>query len=211
MIIGNGLIAKKCKSIDGEDVIIFASGVSNSSETDIREYDRETNLLLDQDKNKRLIYFSTCSIFDTNYTGEKYIQHKLNTETLIKNEFKKYSIFRLPNVVGKSNNKHTLFNYITNKIQNEEEIVTFRNCFRYLLDVKDLWWIIRNNLKNDIINVTLDDPIEVVYLIKRMAACLNKTANIRLENKNDKKYTVSTKLNKICGYNNSVIEKYYKG
>ena len=47
MVIGNGSIAKVFKQEFGNDdsVIIFASGVSNSNEKNLSEYQRETILL----------------------------------------------------------------------------------------------------------------------------------------------------------------------
>lgn len=45
MIIGKGLIAKLFTDHDRGDVIFFASGVSNSSETDPAQFTREENLV----------------------------------------------------------------------------------------------------------------------------------------------------------------------
>ena len=61
MIVGDGLIANKLKFIDSEDIIIFASGVSNSNENNESEFERERELLstfIGYDK--KLIYFSSC-------------------------------------------------------------------------------------------------------------------------------------------------------
>ena len=45
MIVGNGLIASSFIKHDNDDVIIFASGVSNSLETNQDKFDREIDLL----------------------------------------------------------------------------------------------------------------------------------------------------------------------
>ena len=45
MIIGNGLIASLFNEYDKENVVFFASGVSNSSETRREEFLREENLI----------------------------------------------------------------------------------------------------------------------------------------------------------------------
>ena len=47
MIIGNGNIARALKDIDRDDLLFFASGVSNSQEDRESEYKREMELLLD--------------------------------------------------------------------------------------------------------------------------------------------------------------------
>ena len=55
MIIGKGDIAKILN--DRKDAIFFASGVSNSNETNELEYEREKKLLSIQDK-KNVYFFS---------------------------------------------------------------------------------------------------------------------------------------------------------
>jgi hypothetical protein len=45
MIVGNGLIANLFKNDDREKVVFFASGVSNSLETEKSAFLREENLL----------------------------------------------------------------------------------------------------------------------------------------------------------------------
>ena len=64
MIVGNGLIANLFKNEDRENVVFFASGVSNSLETEKSAFLREENLLrktLEENPEKIFIYFSTCS------------------------------------------------------------------------------------------------------------------------------------------------------
>ena len=68
------------------------------------------NLLLTQDKQKHLVYFSSLSIF---YSDTRYTAHKKYMEYLIKNNFPHYAIVRLGNIAwGK--NPHTLINYLRN-------------------------------------------------------------------------------------------------
>ena len=63
MIVGNGLIANLFKNEDRENVVFFASGVSNSLETEKSAFLREENLLrkhLTENPEEIFIYFSTC-------------------------------------------------------------------------------------------------------------------------------------------------------
>jgi hypothetical protein len=53
MIIGNGIIANAVRSYDREDIIFFASGVSNSLETRVSEFEREFSLLKTVYENNR--------------------------------------------------------------------------------------------------------------------------------------------------------------
>ena len=88
MIIGKGLIAKAFLEYENDDnIIVFASGVSNSKEISREEFDREKLLLNDYlekyGKNKHFIYFSTCSIDDTYFERSEYTKHKINMEKII--------------------------------------------------------------------------------------------------------------------------------
>ena len=124
---------------NNDEVIIFASGVSNSGEEQNSEYDREFNLLKSQlPTDKKLIYFSTVSIFDPDYVNKKYISHKLKIESFIAFNFSNYIIFRLPIVVGKTDNSHTFFNYMKDKIIRGEEITIYKNANRYLIDIDEI-------------------------------------------------------------------------
>ena len=60
MIVGNGLIASLFYDVDREDVIFFASGVSNSLETELSEFQREEDLIREtftQNPDKLFVYF----------------------------------------------------------------------------------------------------------------------------------------------------------
>jgi len=63
MIVGNGMIAKKFKKYkDKGNVLIFASGVSNSNETRCTNFSKELKMVKHALKNfndKQFIYFSS--------------------------------------------------------------------------------------------------------------------------------------------------------
>lgn len=157
MVIGNGLIASAFSQYKNDDnIIIFASGVSNSSTNKSEEFEREINLLKRYlIKDKKLIYFSTCSITDNSKKSD-YINHKIFMEYFIKNNHNNYIIFRLPIVVGKCNNKNTFFNNIREKILNKETIMIYKNLTRYLIDIDDLSNILPNIINSVSRNLTID-------------------------------------------------------
>lgn len=100
------------------------------------EYDqfkREKDLLLSQDKEKCLFYFSTISIY---YKDSPYTRHKKRMEQLIKSNFNHYNIIRLGNISWGKNPK-TFLNFLRNEIK-EGKPVNFVDEFRYLLDKDDL-------------------------------------------------------------------------
>ena len=127
MIIGEGDVASAI--IDREDLLFFASGVSNSQETRESEYQREKDLLLTQDRKQHLVYFGSLSIF---YADTRYARHKRGMEELVKENFGRYTIVRLGNITW-GNNPHTLINYFKARKQAGEPIEV-RDEYRYVVD-----------------------------------------------------------------------------
>lgn len=172
MVVGNGMLAKAFSGYANNDnVTIFASGVSNSKEDNPSQFQREINLLSGTSSGNKLVYFSTCSIYDLSLKNSLYIKHKIEVEKFIQNNFNNYLIFRLPNVIGISENKNTFFNYFKFKILNNSEIAIHENAYRHLIDVSDLYtWlqgIIDNELEtNKIIDTCLNNSESVSNIIK---------------------------------------------
>ena len=132
-IIGSGDIAKILKDIDLGNKVFFAAGVSNSSELRESEYQREIDLLFEQNKRKHIVYFGSLSVF---YSNSRYSEHKKYMEKLIKSYFPKYTILRLGNIDFGSN-PNTIINYLKN--HREAEI---QDVYRYIVDKEELLhWI----------------------------------------------------------------------
>jgi len=141
MIVGHGDIAQVLSSVDREDRIFFASGVSNSSEMRESEYRRELNLLYtmlsETNMKKRFIYFSSLCVF---YSNTRYSQHKREMEDWVKKLFPHYTILRLGNITW-GENPNTLINFIKNKIRNKEPF-EIRDVYRYVVDKEEfLHWV----------------------------------------------------------------------
>lgn len=131
MIIGNGDLAGVLP--DRDDLMFFASGVSNSQEARESEYQREANLLLDQHRGSHIVYFSSLAVFTSN---TRYAQHKRDMESMVKLNFPNYTIIRLGNIDW-GTNPHTLINYL--RAHPDAEI---RNEWRYIIDIDEfLHWI----------------------------------------------------------------------
>lgn len=220
MIVGNGLIAKSF-SIFREDsnIIIFASGVSNSKSTEISEFERERNLILSQDKNKKIIYFSTYSISDGSLNNE-YILHKLDMEYLVENNFEDWLILRLPTIVGYGGNNNNFFNYISNRLKKNLPITIYENTYRSLLDVDDLLPLTKNiiyNVSNQKIDVSLDNQTLVTDIVKEMLIISDSKSEIIKSNCSINSLVDNTQLKSICdvfddinkpNYNSQLIKKY---
>lgn len=106
MIIGSGDISSVLT--DRDDLTFFASGVSDSSCSDLTKFKREADLLFKMPRHQHLVYFSTLSIY---YGHSPYVAHKKRMELLVRDLFQSYTIVRIGNIDwGK--NPHTLINYL---------------------------------------------------------------------------------------------------
>lgn len=130
MIVGNGDIGSVLN--DREGAIFFVSGVSNSNETRESEFIREIELLNKQDRTKCLFYFSSISVDDVQKVStNKYLQHKLRMEMLIKSNFENYNIIRIGNITW-GTNPNTFINYIKNK-KSKGEPVQIKDEYKYVI------------------------------------------------------------------------------
>lgn len=192
MVVGTGLLAKAFFEYENnDDIIIFASGVSNSKETSQEQFDREANLLnsyLEKYGNfKYFVYFSTCSIFDTYFERSAYTIHKLNMEQIIINKAKKYNIFRLPQVLGQ-NNKNQLIGFLYHAIKNDIHFDLY-DIERNIIDVDDVFNISKkfiNSKKyiNSIVNIANPNNTKVYDLVKTIENLCNKKAKYSIIQKN---------------------------
>lgn len=162
MIIGSGMLARAFDCYrDHPSIVVFASGVSDSTVTDVAQFERERALLvdtLDQQSKKQFVYFSTCSIVDPDLFSSPYVHHKLKMEGLVQAYSSRYVVFRFPQVVGQGGNKNTLTNRLHTSIRDNERFQLWRNAFRYIIDVDDVlavatYMIDRDEYVNRIINV----------------------------------------------------------
>lgn len=187
MIIGNGLIANAFRNFDREDVVFFASGVSNSLEKDPAQFTREENLIrktIGENPEKILVYFSTCSIYDSSKNGSPYVNHKLNMEHLVAVECENYLIARASNAVGKGGNPNTLINYFVDSIQNQRPVNLHIKATRNLIDVADIVNIIleliSSQTHNRIVNVAYLSNYSPLEIISALEKHLNTKANLNL-------------------------------
>lgn len=131
MIIGDGDIASVLP--EREDLLFFASGVSNSQETDESEYEREFALLFQQDRSAHIVYFSSLAVLSG---ASRYLQHKREMEVAVKQVFPKHTIVRIGNILW-GDNPHTLINYL--RANPDAEV---RDEYRYVVDQDEfLYWV----------------------------------------------------------------------
>ena len=195
MVIGNGLIAKQFKSYyNDENVLIFASGVSNSSEVNDFEFLRELNLVKEmivKYKSAKFIYFSTLSVNDSSVSYRPYVKHKLIIEKHLFNNCKNFLILRVSNVVGSIKNKNTMLNFFINAIKNSAAIEIWKNAERNLIGIEDLFIISdkiinTKEFNNQIINIATSKNLTAFTIIKAIEKFLNLKANINIINRGSK-------------------------
>ena len=228
MVVGNGLMANTFSDYaTNNNIIIFASGVSKSTETNKEAFDREIKLLkktLSTYPGKVLVYFSTCSIYDESVKNRPYVTHKLEIEKLIKKTAGTYLIFRISNVVGPQGNKTTIFNFLANAIKNNREIILWKNAERNMIDCDDLKLIIdsfvTNQNYNQTINVALKESVLVSDMVKQMERFFGKKAILKIEDKGNELKIDTNEISQILDkieskkgtgihYVYSLLEKYY--
>lgn len=226
MIIGNGLLARAFTSryADNDEVIIFASGVSNSRETDPAAFARERAMLeaaLEQDK--MLVYFSTCSIADPDQSNAPYVLHKQAQEQLIAGRAKRWAIFRLPQVVGRTPNTHTLTNYLHHTIDSGDVFHVWTRARRNLIDIDDVAKIAirlleRGDADNRVTNVACPFSVAILDLVRTFEAVMDKRAYYDLiESGGSYEIDVTLAMSAAAeagvvmdhNYINQLIRKYY--
>ena len=192
MIIGKGMIANAFNLYKHrDDVVVFASGVSDSNESDELKFLREKELLksyLREYNNKQFIYFSSCSLEDEELQNTPYHIHKQVIETLIKEMSTNYLIFRLPNIIGHFGNENTLVNFLMNKIKSNEELIIWKNATRNIVDIEDLYKIVsyiidKKHFTNSVINIAYNTNVKIIDLVNIIEIILNKKAIYKIADK----------------------------
>jgi nucleoside-diphosphate-sugar epimerase len=186
MVIGHGMMARAfaCYQQD-EEVVVFASGVSNSSERDPRAYGREEALLeraLSELSGRLLVYFSTCSVVDPHLLDTSYVQHKLAVEDLIVSRAGHYLVTRLPQVVGRTDNRSTLVHYLHDCIVAGRPFELWSNAVRYIIDVDDAALLVghlieraRADATSEIVSV-YSLPSTVLEIVRGLEAVTGRSA-----------------------------------
>ncbi len=182
MIIGSGLIASSLKTIDTEDHLFFASGVSNSLETRSSEFEREFSLLkksIEKYPEGRLVYFSTLSINDQSKKDSHYVLHKLRLEEYIRNHTSCHMILRIGNIVGNGGNPNTLFNFLKTQISQGKPFTIHQRARRLLLDIDDVSKFLHVNgeyLSNQTVNFAYPYYFDLKEIVQALEIRMQKKA-----------------------------------
>jgi nucleoside-diphosphate-sugar epimerase len=226
MVVGNGLIARSFHDFaENEDVIIFASGVSNSLSRDASAYQREKDLIDRYKSSKMLfVYFSTISVLAPCMQESAYVIFKKEMEQYIAEQFQRYIIFRLPNLVGRSDNPNTLTNFIAHQIVRGNKLEIHKHATRYLLDVDHMAMICRYFINNGQPNKTYDIVLNNKTTISAIVKELENIFNTNVQSNDVPKgcdvsitpiepfilQQIGLDHLDINNYNHNLLAKYYK-
>jgi len=226
VIVGNGLIAGAFKREFASDpaATLFASGVSNSAERRAAEFAREEALLratLRRDP-APIVYFSTCSVLDVERAVTPYVRHKLQMEALARTA-SSHVILRLPQVVGRTDNPHTLTNFLRSQIVSGVRFEVWENAWRNLIDVDDAAAIATRMIRdrrywNRTVNIASPHTMPVPELVAAYERVLGVVANCQRVDRGER-YAIdvgqamevadSLGIRSQPDYIERVIRKYY--
>lgn len=228
-VVGSGMLARAFFPVALERqgaICIYAAGVSNSSCTNVCEFERErqrlTQALQQSIQADPFVYFGTCSVADPDAANTPYVQHKLAMEQLAATH-SRHLIFRLPQVVGKTPNPHTLLNFLYARVARSERFTIWRNACRNVIDVDDVAAIARQIIDDPFLrNITLNiaNPVSypVTEIVGAMERAVGKSAVYDLVDRGSI-YTIGTGESTLAAaragiifpddYLDQVIGKYY--
>ncbi|MDR2206611.1 MAG: NAD-dependent epimerase/dehydratase family protein [Flavobacteriaceae bacterium] len=225
MIIGNGLIANLFKNSDMENIVFFASGVSNSLETNVKEFLREENLLrktISENPEKIFVYFSTCSIYDSSKNNSPYVLHKLKMEEIVKTETEIFLILRVSNAVGNGGNPNLLMNYLVRSVKNNDAITVHTKATRNLINADDIKNLTLQLLEgknfNKIINIAYLQNYSILEILEILESFFNLKLNLNLVKAGSgyeinipdvENYFRKNNLTNKEIYLKNILEKYY--
>jgi UDP-2-acetamido-2,6-beta-L-arabino-hexul-4-ose reductase len=218
-IVGNGFLAKKFKKYNAffkkKNYFIYLAGVSNSNEKKLNNLQKDFNRIkffIKNIKNSKIIYVSSCSIFDPNRRNSLYLKNKIKIEKLIKDKCDNFLIIRLPEIVGKSKNKNTLTNFFYSKIKTNGNFILYANAKRNLLDINDaiklVLYFLQSDIKEKFLNISNLKFTNSLEIIKTFERLLKKKANYIISNKKHKPWKINTFINKNILKKNKNISNY---
>lgn len=228
MVIGRGNIANRFINYSLQSrYLIFAGSVHDSTLRDSATFLKEEELLrasLLQHPQAVCVYFSSCSLLDPEESQSPYVQHKIRMEQLVQNSAGRYLIFRLPQLLGLSNEKTNLVNYLVDAIVAGRTFDLWKHAQKNLIDIDDVYQIAneilgRGAFSNEIINIASPSKTTVLELVQVIESYFNRSAQYQIVSKG-MSYDIDTshidaifrRLNIDFGpdYLKRAIDKYFR-
>lgn len=187
-IVGSGFLARHVSDAFGDrfpEVTALAAGVSSTSITSAKEFDRDAELLYEvlqrcRRQRRMLLYFSTASF--AMYGAPEapavesgplcpptaYGRHKLALESSIQSAGVDYLILRVSHLVGRYQRPHQLLPGLVSQIQSGT-VTVYKGVSRDLLDIRDLMHatdrLLEAEVSNEVLNVVSGVPVPVERIV----------------------------------------------
>jgi nucleoside-diphosphate-sugar epimerase len=187
-----------------ENIVLLASGVSDSTCSNQESFERERILIqthLKRNPNKKFVYFSSCALSaDDQYASTPYYIHKRNMERLIKSQTNQYYIFRIPQLFGCFFSHKTIINSFYESIVNEALFNVYDDAYRYLIHIDDVKKLVLAYLSfSEPLTVDIANPYryKVLEIVQILEDTLQQKANYQLIHKTDKYFLNLTSMEKF--------------
>lgn len=167
------------------------------------------------------MYFSTCSVTDPDRNNTPYVAHKRDMEALVAAR-PGHIILRLPQVVGRTDNPHTLTNFLAERIRRGLPLEVWSRATRCLIDVDTVAALTVCLLQTEVADIRSDlappESVTMVELVAMMERVLDRRAMLRLVEKGGGGVTdpsLALALARLAGedlgpgYTFRTLKKYY--
>lgn len=220
------------KNIEIEKCIILSAVTKAEKKIDFSKEPFETNLkglnnlLSLLDKNIKVIYFSSMTVYDINNNSpvsendslsalHNYGLSKIYAEYLIKYYDFKSLIIRIPGVYGGDRKDGIIYNTIQ-KINNGIDIEIDTTNLGYwetihIDDMLDLFCQLLNkytfNKKIEIVNISYGEEVDFISTVKFIRSQLNSNINIKINKEYETLYLSNKKLKKYVNDSNGYYDR----
>ena len=82
-------------------------------------------------------------MYDKEMSQSKYVLHKIHLENLIQENCSKWNIFRISNLIGKTENPNTILNYLYFHIKQQQHFTIWKGAERNIIDISDAFDIVQ--------------------------------------------------------------------
>lgn len=228
LVVGKGLLARAFEaraSAGHQDIVVFASGVSNSSEERPEEFDRERRMLAPfLAEGRRVVYFGSCG----SATGDEgantpYMRHKRDMECRVLDSGNGI-VLRLPQVVGRTSNPHTLTNFLHTRILSGQAFTVWGYAERNLIDIEDVaaigtYLVESSGPGSHVFSIAAPRSLPMPELVAIFERVLDRTARCTIELRGTPLHIDAPEafaaarllaINLEGAYAESIIRKYYE-
>ncbi len=227
LVVGKGLLAGafEAHANSDHDFVVFASGVSKSSETRAEEFARERDMLAPfLSERRRIVYFGSCGSATGDEGAETaYMRHKRDMENRVLDSGNGV-VLRLPQVVGRTANPYTLTNFLHAHIISGRSFTVWSHAERNLVDVEDVVTIgthlvMSSGESSHVFSIAAARSLAMPEIIaifervlKRSACCSFESKGTPLQIEAPEALAAARLLSIDLGrgYAESIIRKYYE-